>query len=324
MAEDLRPKEVKALLIAARRVRTPEEEQEFLGKLKAQGRNLAPETKRTSLEELADTSVKTGAMTPAEAIEPYYGAKLAREIIRAGNYNEAKPVIEREAYAKMFDVVKAERSPDEGAFYMEDGPLVGLKSKRSDEISAINQATYNKWLKSDDPELQARAKDYFNTNAIDPKRPAAGQKDVIEHEFGHHATKSDPESRILRTANREGYVASGEFEEFGGHTGLKDETTQALSRLQREVFKNTGSRLTNPKQFMALVEADEVPAYLSQEGQRALNYARKLRGVSMESTDKGRKKAADAALKALSEAVPALVARDKPESFADAVNRRLS
>jgi hypothetical protein len=324
--------QIKKILLRARKARTPAAEEEALAGVKALGRTLASDEERLTPSELAKPEVEKGAMAPADVISPYYGKQFARELIRAATYNQARPTLEKEAYAKMFDIIPAQRTAREGASYTPDNsdeggkdePMVRLKSARSQDISEKNFETYKGWLRGEDPELKARAEDFFKTNSIDPNRPENTQLDVIEHEFGHHAT--DPERNALaKKANYAGYEATGEFEEFGGHTGETAETTQALGRLQREVFKNTGNRLTNPKQFMSLVEADEVPAYLSQEGQRILTYSRNLKKVADTHKDKGRVEAAKKALKAISEMAPALVKNQpEPKSFVEAVNTRMA
>jgi len=331
--------QTKKLLLQARKARTPAAEEEVLAGVKALGRDLAPNEKRMTPEELSKTEVERGAMTPADVISPYYGKQFARELIRAATYNQARPTLEKEAYAKMFDVIPAQRTAKKAASYApnnsagggKDGPLVSLQSERTQKITDENFETYKSWLQDPDPKTRARAEEFFKANSFDPNLKPSSQLDVLEHEYGHHATTSERDSGqsgeypLPREANFSAAKATEYFDKFGLHTGIPEETTQALGRLQREVFKNTGSRLTNPKQFMALVDAEKIPSYLSQEGQRILTYARNLKKVADTDKDEERTKEAKKALKAISEMAPALVENQpKPKSFIDAVDERIA
>lgn len=171
---------------------------------------------------------------------------------------------------------------------------------------AYNAAQYRKWLTEDIGQgTRERAQNFFNNNSMDPRRDDGGALDAIEHEYGHHATRVNIGNKLVETARDSGIDASAG--NFGSHTSDANETSQALARLQREFFKNTGSRLMNSKQFMDVVNAPDVPEFLTQEGQRILNYSRRLKSVADSDKDQRKRDAAKEALKAISEMAPSFV-----------------
>jgi len=287
-------------------MQSPEQEEVFMRQISDLGENLAPDVQKMSPDQLANPDIAVGAMRPADIIAPYYGKNFGREIASAANYNESHPSINPSAYAMLFDTIKAVRSSDEQASYSPSLHQVNLESKDSEDIMAYNAAQYRKWLTEDIGQgTRERAQNFFNNNSMDPRRDDGGALDAIEHEYGHHATRVNIGNKLVETARDSGIDASAG--NFGSHTSDANETSQALARLQREFFKNTGSRLMNSKQFMDVVNAPDVPEFLTQEGQRILNYSRRLKSVADSDKDQRKRDAAKEALKAISEMAPSFV-----------------
>lgn len=281
---------------------------------------------RMTPEQFVNSNATQAAMTPRDVIEPYYGAAFPRQVITAGYYNLKNPVLKPESYAKIFDTMRTIKDMNSGSGYgetTEKTPVAVISSGRGFQIGQENENTYRKWLNSSKPELRERALRHFQVNSLDPSIPGSTQKSILEHEVSHHVT--EPETSysldslresggklpISSETQRQGKKASNKFEDFGRHTGLPAETTQALARFQREWFKEKGTRITNPDDFVKLVDSGEIPDFLSQEGRRILIYARNLKNVRDTSKDEEQRKAAAETIKGLSQMAPALVQNKK-------------
>lgn len=264
---------------------------------------------KMSISEFMKGNAEKAALSPKEMLQSYYGDDLAKEIISAGNYNIARPVLLSKSYPAIFDTIQASKTTDYGSAYTigkNINPTAQVTVGEGAEIQNKNNQTYQKWLNSDNPELKAKALDYFKTNSLDPSIPRSNEQSILEHEIGHHITQPASVGDLAINARSRAYDASNGFKKFGSHTGKEEETTQALGRLQREMFKNTGKRLY-PVQFMKMVEKGEIPEFLTQEGRRILIYAKNLKEVADKSKDKNKKKAAKEALEAISRMAPAVV-----------------
>jgi len=314
--QESRPDQIKQILREGRKARTKEEQEDIMRKLAEFSKDYSTEgDSKMKIDEFIGSDAKQAGLSPKEMLESYYGSSLPKEIIRAGNYNIDKPTIDPESFIKIFDTIKGQKDEEYGSSYSVGGdgsaPTAAVSSGRAAEISEKNAQTYRDWLGSGDPELQKRAEYFFKANSIDPTKPYESGKSVLEHEVGHHITKGDRKATAPLLANNYGFIASNNFEDFGEHTGMIDETTQALSRLQREWYKEKGTRISNPKQFMTIVNSGEIPEFLSSEGRRALIYARNLKEVRDSDQSEKKKKAAEETLKAISEMAPAVVQNKK-------------
>lgn len=126
----------------------------------------------------------------------------------------------------------------------------------------------------------------------------------LEHELGHKVYR--PFSlKYIAAPPRSGDVKKSYFDN-------KSELFQALGKFQREHFKETGKRLTQPDQLYKLIKSDENFDYLSKEGSRLINYLRKQ--------SKGNN--SEQRLKFFSELAPMFV--EKEDSFQEAINKRMS
>ena len=269
----------------------------------------SPEYPKMSISEFMKGNSEKAALSPKEMLQSYYGDNLAKEIIAAGNYNIARPVLLPKSYPAIFDTIQGSKTTDYGSSYTVGenvNPTAEVTVGKGAEIQNKNNQTYREWLNSDKPELKARALDYFKTNSLDPSIPRSNEQSTLEHEIGHHITRSASSGDLAINARSSAYKASDGFKEFGGHTGIEEETTQALGRFQREMFKNTGKRL-HPVDFMELVNKGEIPDFLTQEGRRILIYAKNLKEVADKSKDKKKKEAAREALWNISRMAPAVV-----------------
>jgi hypothetical protein len=280
---------------------------------------------KMGVSEFAEGSAQKAALSPQEMLRSYYGDNLNQEIIRAGNYNINRPVVKPQSYSAIFDTIQGQKTEDYGSTYSIDKdnkPTAEVTSGIGFKIEQENDKTYREWLSGNDPKLKARAIKYFKTNSLDPSVSEDSIKSSLEHEVGHHITDPDTfyslnslrqnngKLPLAVEARNKASAASDGFEDFGGHTGVTYETTQALARLQREMFKNTGKRLI-PIEFTKLVNSGETPEFLTREGRRILIYARNLKEVADKSQDEEKKKNAQEALKALSRMAPALVKNEK-------------
>lgn len=277
-------------------------------------------------EQFVNSNAEKAALSPKDAIEPYYGSAFPRQVIMAGYYNSKNPVLETEAYPRIFDTIQATKDSQSLPSYGREGyenPLAVISSDKGWANIQDLEKMKSRWLSGSDPELKAIASSYFQANSLDPSIQPSDQKSILQHELGHHITpphtsyspyslrKSGGKLPILVETSDKGAIASNDFKDFGEHTGEPVETTQALARFQREWFKEKGTRITNPDDFVKLVDSGEIPDFLSQEGRRILIYARNLKNVRDTSKDEEQRKAAAEAIKGLGQMAPALVQNKK-------------
>jgi hypothetical protein len=269
-----------------------------------------PIAQKTTTEELLKNSSPFGAVQPKEILSQYYGEKLPQELVSAGAYNVKNPVINPLSFARIFDYIPVSKNNLNETSYQLSPPMVFLD--KTGEATAESRNMYSRWAgKNDLPHQQKFASDYFKSNSINPSFFVPDPKGSLEHEIGHHISLRDLNSKAASKAASNASIASNNFEDFGGHTGIPDETTQALSRFQREWFKEKKSRITNPNDFLSLVNSKEIPEFLSTEGKRILIYSKNLKQVIDSDQSKEKKKAAEEALKAISEMLPAVVQNKK-------------
>jgi hypothetical protein len=306
--------QIDAILLSGKRAKTKEEQDKIIKMLSALSVDYSnAEYPKMTASEFASGDAEKAALSPQEMLKSYYGENLSREIIAAGNYNIARPTLLSKSYQNIFDTIPVSKTTKYGSSYSPDNngkPMVELSSGRSFQIGQKNDETYRKWLQGDDPELKARALKYFQTNSLDPSIAASNKQSSLEHEIGHHITRGERYADLPLFAKDFASIASDEFDKFGGHTSIENETTQALGRFQREMFKNTGKRL-HPVDFMELVNKGEIPDFLTQEGRRILIYAKNLKEVADKSKDKKKKEAAREALWNISRMAPAVVQNKK-------------
>ena len=261
---------------------------------------------KMTISEFLPSGAKQAALSPKEMLQSYYGENLPREIIAAGNYNIARPTIEPVSYPNMLRTMKVVNSPDYDSSRYDPSKEEAVIGQISPESSKINR----EWLNSNDEWEKKMAIKHFKSNSLDPNLPDLERASVLEHEMGHHISLAGRDASLPMKAYRNASIASNGFKEFGEHTGQPHETTQALGRFQREMFKNTGKRLL-PVEFMDLVNKGKIPDFLTQEGRRILIYAKNLKEVADKSKDETKKKAAIEALWNISRMAPAVVQNKK-------------
>ena len=274
-----------------------------------------PIAPKTDPKEFLTKDLQYASLQPASFLSNYYGKNIENEIISAGAYNAKNPVIEPKSFSRIFDYIWSRKSPSEWSSYHVPNeyanrkPYVVLESGMGTSARSAN--LMKEWLKSNDSEKKQIALDYFNRNSYDPSSIDLSQGSALEHEVGHHITRIDKNSAIAKRAFENAKVASNGFEKFGKHTSDPDETTQALSKFQRDWFKEKNNRITNPTDFMSIVNSGEIPKFLSGEGRRILIYTKNLKEVRDSDESKEKRKAAAEALKAISEMIPAVVQNKK-------------
>ncbi len=272
-------------------------------------------------EQFLNSNATKAALSPKDAIEPYYGKAFPQELIAAGNYNIQNRVVKPESYSRVFDTIPVmKNSPDYGnAYIVGNNPYkVSIITGKDYEVDkSLEQKSYERL---NNPKFREAELQHYRDNSYDsslnPKEnsPLLGQKSTLEHELGHHITmpsELSKEKGLLAKTRHYADVASNNFKDFGAHTGSVYETTQALARFQREWFKEKGTRITNPDDFVKLVDSGEIPDFLSQEGRRILIYAKNLKNVRDTSKDEEKRKAAAEAIKGLGQMAPALVQNKK-------------
>lgn len=300
------------IILSGKRAKTKEEQDKVVQMLSnfSKDYSSAEYPKMSSSEFLSGNSQKA-ALSPQEILKSYYGENLPREVIAAGNYNIARPTIQPQSYSRIFDKIPARKNTESADRYhlsYENKPLADLASGYAFEsLRKINE-NYREDLKGNNSDDKKEAKKFFKTNSLDPSIPASNKQDMLEHEVTHHINRA--EGNLPFIARDYGFVASDGFSKFGKHTGQPAETTQALGRFQREMFKNTGKRL-HPVEFMDIVNKGEIPKFLTQEGRRILIYAKNLKEVADKSENKEKKEAAKKALEAISRMAPAVVQNKK-------------
>jgi len=305
---------INQILLSGKRTKTKEEQDKIIQMLSALSVDYSSaEYPKMSASEFASGDAQKAALSPQEILKSYYGENLPREIIAAGNYNIARPTLLPKSYQNIFDTIPASKTTEYGSAYSPDNngkPMVELSSGRGFQIDQKNNETYRKWLQGNDLELKAKALEYFQANSLDPLIAASNKQGALEHEVGHHITRVAPYADLPLAAKSSASIASDKFNKFGEHTSIGNETTQALGRFQREMFKNTGKRL-HPVEFMAIVNKGEIPEFLTQEGRRILIYAKNLKEVADKSEDKNKKEKAKKALESISRMAPAVVQNKK-------------
>lgn len=294
-------------LLSGKRAKTKEELDKIVKTISDLSFDVSgPQYPRMAASEFLSGDKKQAAISPKEMLQSYYGEELPREIVAAGNYNIFRPTIETPSYARMLGTVKTVKSPDyDSSLYdiKRKQVVIGQPSQKDIEIN-------RKWLNSDDPWKKQMGTEFFKQNSLDPTLPDSDKASTLEHEVSHHISLANLGADLPAQAYNNAKVASDGFKKFGRHTGQPHETTQALGRFQREMFKNTGKRLY-PVEFMSLVNKGEIPDFLTQEGRRILIYAKSLKEVSEKSQSKKKKEAAQKALQAISRMAPAVVKNEK-------------
>ena len=283
-------------------------------------------------------------MTPASVIAPYYGDNFEKEVLEAQEANKKINFLSADSYSKLYDPV-----PAEADYYTSAKYKYGKRTPKV-EVGAPNEEGKYFWNDDHDKEADvarayaakegaARRNDeegrkairFMRLNNYDPlNHGKENEASSLEHELGHHYSIRGGGGRA------DNLVRRGWDETSAGDTHIAKpvETRQAMGRLQREVYKNTGSRVKDEETFMAMVE--KPPEYLSNEGRRLLNYAKRLHAHRMgpeelehdkrnlKYWDKGRRsyydpmerdetriRSDDAVLKSIIEGLPATV-KNKP------------
>ena len=307
------------ILILGRKAYKPEQKENIMKMLSDVSKDYSSEEyPKMSIDQFLSSNATKAGVSPKEMLQSYYGKALPGEIIRAGNYNINHPTISPSSFSNIFDIIRSEKDGRKVSRYAisEDKiPTAFVSSGTAAQNDKANSNTFREWLNSDDPQLKLRALEYFKMNSIDPSVSTPTGASPLKHEISHHISQADTNAKLPFNTKRQGLLASGYFDDFGLHTGRTNETTQALSRLQRELFKEKGSRITDPADFMKLVNSGKIPEFLTQEGRRILIYAKNLKNVRDTSKDKEKKKAAAETLKGLSEMAPAVVQNKKQYGF---------
>lgn len=299
---------IQEIILSGKRAKTKEEQDKVVQILSSLSKDYSnTEYPKMSSSEFLSGNAKKAALSPQEILKSYYGENLPKEVIAAGNYNIARPTIQPQSYSRIFDTIPARKNTeyaDRYHFSNEGRPLADLASGQALKFIKKLDKNYRDVLKGSNKDYKKEAKNYFKRNSLDPSTPPSNKQDMLEHEVTHHISLA--EGKLPYIARDYGFVASDGFSKFGAHTGQPHETTQALGRFQREMFKNTGKRL-HPVEFMAIVNKGEIPDFLTQEGRRILIYAKNLKDVADKSEDKDKKEAAKKALEAISRMAPAVV-----------------
>jgi len=343
MADQSNKRDVAGLMKEARDLRnrrskmTPEDIEAFGKTLASQGEDLSRGAPRKTVAEVKDTTTRKGSAKPADFIAPYYRDKFPLEAAKAMLYNKGRPdpVLEESSYAKLFDDIEFERNegfPEPDA-YLRTPQKVRLTNKEGEEIDKANNETYVKWSKSKDPKLRRRAEEAVVLNSFaSAEDMASGSPSAAEHEFTHHyarPVKGGVADKAYIAAAKGGKHKSGDYyEEF--HTAGPAELTQAAGRFQRELFAETGKRITKPEEFMELVNSDEKMEFMTPEAKRYLVFARRLLNESepYDPNDdffgarKKEKQSREDAIRRMAEILPATVSVD--ESFEGRANERIA
>lgn len=302
-----------------------EEDYKYLESLRKSSKNYAgiPAVSKEEItnKQMRNETVDT-ATTPSEYIAPYYGgyANLAREAKIAADYrNKLESELKRPRFFEsqpeelLFDTLKVQMKPTSiNAFHTGDN-AVWAGGKEGDDIQKSNAAVYQDWLKSKDREKVNTARKAILSNDYSSVSDYGGEKEPkksmassVEHEVGHHVYRPNIDS-------------GNDIDLTDSHSVVKksylndpSELTQGLGRLQRELYEQTGTRLTEPEDLYILIKSGDKLKGLSPEGRRVINHLRK----------QGDSKEADNYLKEVSRMAPMFVKAD--EDFVSAVNNRLS
>jgi hypothetical protein len=286
-------------------------------------------TKKQMRNETADT-----ATTPSEYMAPYYGSdvNLAREAKIASAYRNKleselkrpKGFFEVPPEERLFSAAKVKVDPTLSASYAPKDKIVSVNAKEGDDIKKSNAAVYQKWLDSEDEIKVDRAKEDVYDNDYSSASDSGGEEDpkksmasTLEHELGHHVYRTNfdvkfdydkPEKYLVAKSITDNQPAKSSY------LGSANELAQGLGRLQRELYEQKGTRLTEPEDLYKLIKSEDKLEGLSPEGRRVINHLRK----------QGDSDKANNYLKEVSRMAPMFVKNDEKEDFVSAVNNRLS
>jgi hypothetical protein len=201
--------------------------------------------------------------SPRETISPYYGSSLDTELAKAKEYQSGldHPVFSQQ-HEKIDDPVKIAVGAVDSSAY---SPTDNMAYIADPSFEKKENAKYLNDLLSTDNNRSQKASEYLMENDYLPKdlgfaykNPIASFFSAIEHEVGHSWT-------------------SGEhaYNEDTTHMSEPAEAANALGRIQRETFKQTGKRMDEDslrgymKSQVGLPEEDQFDGY-STEAKRGL------------------------------------------------------
>jgi hypothetical protein len=314
-----------------------EEDYKYLDSLRKSSKNYAglPAVSKEEItnKQMRNETVDT-ATTPSEYMAPYYGgdANLAREAKAAADYRNKleselkrpKGFFEVPPEERLFSATKVKIGPTLSPSYAPKDKIVSVNAKEGDDINKSNAAVYQEWLDSkheitaDTAKADVYGNDYSSASDSggeeDPKKSMAS---ALQHELGHHVYRTNfdmkydskkPEGHRVVRSITDNQPAKDSY------LGRANELTQGLGRLQRELYEQRGTRLTEPEDLYILIKSGDKLESLSPEGRRVINHLRK----------QGDSKEADNYLKEVSRMAPMFVKNDKEKDFVSAVNSRLS
>ena len=284
----------------------------------------------------------------SEFIKGYYGGEesLKKEIADAKKYSENEMASrhrrgpemrsdyfeEKDIEDRMFEEVPVSVDPRYGASYSPKEESVSTGGTRAARIDLANTKLKLKWKGREETlkkthgfgiDLKSRLKNWEDNMILNEFKnfgDSVGLEDGevegatldsivdkkigvgIEHEMGH---------KVYRPNKEVQYPVSAELKR--SYFDKKHELFQALGKFQREYFKETGKRVTEPEQLYNLIKSEDDLNYLSKEGSRLINYLRK----------EGKGSEGEKVLKFVSELAPMFVSNDN-NSYADSVENRLS
>lgn len=236
--------------------------------------------------------------SPANVLRKYYGDDLEMEVMRArtannylGHQAREGAILKPSSYSKIFEDFPVHiTQTGQGVFYPQ---IEAIEiASRPDFIEEKRSWDRDKeWLNDPSEDMTPFNKihrEFLYRNSYRSDLPFSSAADTLEHELGHAwarpvgsrrlAFKPENEPIHMRQAdwNSPSPVFNWQVDpEYNRPVHMEKawETVQAAGRLQREHFKATGSRL-KPGEFTKLVASPEVPDYLSNEGNRLLQYAK--------------------------------------------------
>ena len=312
-----------------------EEDYKYLESLRKSSKNYAS-TPVVSKEEITNKQMRNEtvdtATTPSEYIAPYYGgdANLAREAKTAADYRNKleselkrpKGFFEVPPEERLFSAAKVKIGPTLSPTYAPKDKIISVNAKEGDDINKSNAATYQDWLKSKDIEEVNIAREAIHGNDYSSASDLGGEEDPkksmtssLQHELGHHVYRTNFDMKY-DSKKPEGYRVVRSITDNqpakDSYLGRANELAQGLGRLQRELYEQKGTRLTEPEDLYILIKSGDKLEGLSPEGRRVINHLRK----------QGDSEKADKYLKEVSRMAPMFVKAD--EDFVSAVNNRLS
>ena len=276
----------------------------------------------------------------ANIIRPYYGENLDREVREARRANYAvgrstakERIVDPMSYSRIYEDFPVEVQQLKYPNFDFESEISQVSTKEGAKIRKRNFDYFKSLLSSDDPETREEGERFFRVNSLDPDKGQNTQASVTQHELGHAVFR--PESASGRgdlaysLGNTPFYLSNEKFglplsEGGTSKTGLRHmqkpyEVLQAAGRFQREFFKETGDRV-EPGEFTDLVLSKEKPDYLSQEGQRLLNYAQdSIERIDDIYEEEEAKKIKESFLDRLEAILPTVVEAENPSSNQRAV-----